>query len=804
MVNETLWGSKSSWVSYDNGVTFSPATNKENYTFAYGRNGANPPTQLPEGEKFDLSCAPWGIGGDSLLCKLSYMLPVWDSSKPEAEQGIEVRPVDPDGYGKPKPLILTGNRQCTVPGTVLNYSLGQQSGRIELVDSYKPEFTPSYNPYSDYSFWTQNVICNFDYSKILVVPYIMTTAGDSYSASDISSDENFWYWTMDQVLNRWDEIEGKKAIKGLLLNVYVGSAGSRTAQGGNFQFNVPQLYPKVEIIGSNWGQNPKPSVDTTTLISNGWMPTGMWGGTNNKGLIRSNSFGAMHYYNDLTDWQKALQWWSWHGNPVSYMDDNWTIYQQNPADSGDKVVRPIFNYEGKTAQQVVDYFLKQVALLGFPFAIDPNDSQGEIGSNNSICLPLFSNDGITTGEYVQGIDCRNVPNFAWRDNVWTKNKYDPNKDPEDDDKGDLNNYGRWNMFNTGLTTYAMTYQDLMLLMARLNTLYTNDPDGVEKLQRDFEGSNPGDYIVGAYATVCDLEVSNTTSTVKIGPVEFTGHDVHTVVHGSNGHFDCGSVKLIPNFYDFRDFEPYTTVELYLPLCGTVKLDIPFFMGHEVNVQYWYDYATMSCTAAIYRDSTTLYKTVNGAIGAQIPISALRMGDYQNSINMLKLNDKQLEDQLWVNTAKFLTSLVGTGLALGLAPETGGLSMLPAMGALASVSSVSSLMSSGASLANNHSKIQYQLEHSTPGISSTGCADPQNAFSVGSMYPFLFIKRAKMLDNYDKNIYGDTVGFACCYQSYVKDESGLIVASDIKCDGLSGATLEEINMIKTDFANGVIV
>ena len=94
MVNETLWGSKSTWVNYYNGVITSPSTNKENYTFAYGRNGANPPTQLPEGEKFDLSCAPWGIGGDSILCKLSYMLPIWDNNLQESEQKIFTYPVD--------------------------------------------------------------------------------------------------------------------------------------------------------------------------------------------------------------------------------------------------------------------------------------------------------------------------------------------------------------------------------------------------------------------------------------------------------------------------------------------------------------------------------------------------------------------------------------------------------------------------------------------------------------------------------------------------------------------------------------
>jgi len=56
----------------------------------------------------------------------------------------------------------------------------------------------------------------------------MTTSGDSYTASDISNDANYMYWTMGEVLSRWNEIEGKKAIKGLILNVYTGAAGSRS------------------------------------------------------------------------------------------------------------------------------------------------------------------------------------------------------------------------------------------------------------------------------------------------------------------------------------------------------------------------------------------------------------------------------------------------------------------------------------------------------------------------------------------------------------------------------------------------
>jgi len=73
---------------------------------------------------------------------------------------------------------------------------------------------------------------------------------------------------------------------------------------------VPQLYPEIKIVDPNLGQNPKPTVDTTTLIANGWLPTNMWDGTNNKGLLKSNSASYIRYYTNLTDKEKSLQWWS--------------------------------------------------------------------------------------------------------------------------------------------------------------------------------------------------------------------------------------------------------------------------------------------------------------------------------------------------------------------------------------------------------------------------------------------------------------------------------------------------------------
>lgn len=779
-VNESFWGNKNTWVSYNNGITFSPAPAKENYTFAYGRNGTDPPTRLPEGENFDLSAAPWGIGGDSILCKLNYLLPLADNT-------VDVRPVDPAQYGKPHPLILTGNRQCVVPNVLLNSTLGLQDGRIKLVDWYKPDFKPDYSVYSDYSFWTQNVIINFDYSKILLVPYIITTTGDSYNASNVANDTYYTYWTFEQVLTRWNEIENQRAIKGLYLAIYNGNAGSRSAYT-SFLFNIPQHYPKVEIINTQWGVNPKPLVNTDTLIANGWVNTSNWSDSFDKAKLISSSYSNIRYYSDLDTWEKSLQWWSHNGNPVSYMDDEWLIYQQNPADTGDKVIRPIYNYTGKTAQQVVDYFIKQVALLGFPFALDPADKQGIIGEDNSICLPVFEN-GITTGEYKKGTACRTLDNFLWRDDVHERNDYDPYNQGEEIDKGYLNNkptsYPRYSYHES---VYDLTASEFKDFVSDVNGLYLDDPQhGYEQCQLDFKGSNPTDYIIAVHGIpfAPTLLIPTAPSDyIQIGPVVLPNAKGKIVDTSLSLLKNCGTIYVDTTYGDFRDYAPYSQYLLYVPMFGVVELDGAEIVGHDLELIIYYDITTMAATACIYRDSITLIKTINGTIGATLPLTAARMGDYQNAIHSLQMGIAQSE-------IRIATSAATTIGALALAPETGGLSVAGA------VSSVSSMVNSGINISN----LKYEISHKQPNIATLSSASGAVSQWLSTFRPVLYCRHAKMLPQFKASEYAHTIGYACCVNAKLGVMRGYTVATNIDCSGIS-LTAEEINSIKEAFKVGV--
>lgn len=442
----------------------------------------------------------------------------------------------------------------------------------------------------------------------------------------------------------------------------------------------------------------------------------------------------------------------------------------------------------------------ELAFIGFPFTMS-NSQRGFIGDNN-VSVPVFDSHMITTGRYITGSAASQLPNAQWGDIFSdTMPEYDPDYNPpkptpSTDDFGDLYNFGSWNKFPSCLTAYAMSLEKFQSVLQSINSMYQTDTDGVKQWELDFKGSNPSDYIVGAYVSVCNFGLTDTAYPITIGPVNLADKvpsmTAFKIAFGKSGYFDCGSVDIEPFYNDFRDYAPYTQLELYLPLCGNVDLDPAYFMGHSVSITYYYDYNTMSCSACIYRDGITLYKVVNGSIGAEIPLTSMRMGDYQNAIHTLEQAQKQNE----IRMASAMVSMGISAVGLLAAPATGGTSLgLTALGL--------SGVKSGIETVNAIEDINYTIEHKQPVPTQTGASESQNAFCVGSMYPYLFIKRAKMLEDFNAEIYGHTVGYACNVNAHIGDMSGYTVATNIDTSGIN-ATVEEINAIKQAFSKGVYI
>ena len=460
--------------------------------------------------------------------------------------------------------------------------------------------------------------------------------------------------------------------------------------------------------------------------------------------------------------------------------------------------------------------LHEMAFLGVPF-VEASADIGENLNSNKVYIPVFDTEHMmTTGEYKRGDQASDLPNFSWGDVFDTSvPAYDPEyipPEPEHDehDRGDLYNRGARRFFWNSLKVHLLSVANYDQFIQKLNSLNMTDPDN-ETWQLQFKGLNPSDYIVGAYASFVKPP-KGTSTTIMLGPVDMEQSEYTYKETDSNaGFFTFGTRTINPEFNDFRDFAPYTMIELYLPLCGTIELDTAYFMGASVKVDYYYDIYTMSCTACIYRikdNQELLYKTVNGTIGAQIPMLSANMGAYQNQI-------KSIENALKQNELKLMTSTTALAAGVIAAPMTSGASLIAAGTAA---------FSGAAGLANSmqkQSELEYQIEHLQPSISVTGAADPQTNICTGQLMPKLIIKRAEMLSTYNQAEYAKTIGHACCINDilgYIEGDSesprsGLVVCSSVDTSGISqnigedtyiSPTADEVNMIKQALSSGVIL
>lgn len=543
------------------------------------------------------------------------------------------------------------------------------------------------------------------------------------------------------------------------------------------------------------------NTDTGVAYTSAWET--LSSDDNAVGRPNSNAWG--HISSKEQEFDDVSYHWTW--GISHYNNDQFVINQIENGDTFTSETLRNFafmefdNEPDDKNEACFNAILHEVAFLGFPIVISTSDVAEPIGSDK-VYLPIFDDHMITTGEFANGTAAIALPNATWRDVFGSEMpEYDPTYDPEpgpgpddDQDYGDITNLGRNRHFYSGLKIHAMAAGNFSSgFVYRLNQLY-DGATSPEEWEIDFQGSNPSDYIVGAYVTPFTIPTT-TSSEIKLGRVSLDiSEPTYNPAADWAGTFTFGTRKVVPKFNDFRDYAPYTNLELYLPLCGTIDLDVGYCMNHNLTITYYYDISTMSCCACVYRDNI-LYRTVDGTLGAQIPLSAANMGSYQNQIANINNAKKQ-------NNLRVAASAASITAGIATAVATGGTSIVPS--AIAIGGGIKGLMDAK----NTSDKIEYQIEHTAPAISITGAAEPQNNFCVGQLMPKLIIKRPVMLfgkDEEDKvnEIYSKTVGNACCINDTIGNRTGLVVCGAVDTSGIP-ATVEEINAIKQALSSGVYV
>ena len=156
------------------------------------------------------------------------------------------------------------------------------------------------------------------------------------------------------------------------------------------------------------------------------------------------------------------------------------------------------------------------------------------------------------------------------------------------------------------------------------------------------GTNPMEVVQGLRFYPFDLSqiFSSTQSQnyIYFGAyqLQLQSSSVYKVIY-ANGYKDLGTVSVRRTFNDWRDFEPYTKLSIYLPYIGRYPLKAERYYGKQVNIRYYIDIRTGLACACLIADGVLL-DWFDGQIGTEMPITLTDYASYsQTQINTILRN-----------------------------------------------------------------------------------------------------------------------------------------------------------------------
>lgn len=532
------------------------------------------------------------------------------------------------------------------------------------------------------------------------------------------------------------------------------------------------------------------SLGTNVRLWNGKENTASVGTVSNATVIagQRNQYGTL--YDSTSEYPYAL-------TPCAYDTEHFTVkyFEEYEISSALRkhavsVYASLNSFGG--LDEFREYVRKSVAYLGCYFSECFYPNATKEWDTNDCFIGTIDDSGVTHGEYTFGTDNEEQQQYTWADEWSDKTPYTPDSPSpiEENDLGDLITHFNSGAYVTSAEYYATTGAEMRKFIKFINTYSPTDV----QLTADFKGVNPSDYVTNVLYFPFNVPYSGPDIRIFISTLDTTAVGYEFTPSYGVLIADFGSITIERYFNDFRDFEPYTKLTLNIPFSTSVDLDISEFYGHNLGVKSSIDFTTGDMLTLIMRDNLVV-KTVSGNCAIQLPISALAMGTYQQTLNTLQSNAVINTIQ---TTSNDMAATMSTGVAIA------GIAMSGGMTALTNnpVNTVVSGISQHDILQQQAAQIDYAIQHTAPTPINIAGGTPCNNAMLEYL-PRYTITRCKTLNNINHATYSKTVGYATVQQGKVSDFNGLIVCSDVEFDGIS-ATETEQNIIKNLLKSGVVV
>ena len=456
--------------------------------------------------------------------------------------------------------------------------------------------------------------------------------------------------------------------------------------------------------------------------------------------------------------------------------------------------------------------MQMAACFGIPFTDKDKTTFPIDFIDNDLYLPIIDDEGITHGEYTHGADNENNDLYD-KDSIRDKD-YDPAKPVDPNIYSDTTTFNTVDFRQAFTRRYILNATQVGELAGELwDAMATKDPDELTSdfTYDEFLTNNPIDCVVSLKYFPCTF-ADVAPAVVFLG--KYQTNIAATALGTSVRIIDFDPIQVWRHFDDFRDFEPYTQIQLYIPLCGVVDLQTAEVMGHYVSVKLAIDIATGAATGYVIVSKTgsggICIATVQGNAAIDIPVSGIQSANLQQAIFDSISNYMQTS----ISTGSYTSGLFNSnpsklgmlgniamnkvsvgGVARGTQSPMGAIST--ALSFVDALNPVKMQQQVASSVLENSAAI-YDLQHIQMPTRMIGSASP--ALSTVMELNCRMIIYRPITDENALASYADTVGFACMMSGVVGDFSGLTVGT-IDVSGIN-ATDDEKQAIAAAFANGV--
>lgn len=328
-----------------------------------------------------------------------------------------------------------------------------------------------------------------------------------------------------------------------------------------------------------------------------------------------------------------------------------------------------------------------------------------------------------------------------------------------------------------------------------------------KAVMSFLWNSPSEALISLISYPFDVAslLSTTPSSVKFGAIDLEAVTASRL-NATFAQINWGTIQLSEYWGNFLDYAPHTKIELYLPWCtGSVSIDPHEVLPGSISVITNIEISKGTCIHNVLGNKGALIGTYSGTCGSQLPMTAL------------DTSGKALALVTAAAGALVAGAAAGGGLSAGIAaansPHTTAMAYslensrgLEPMAARLTAQKEAITKAEAPYRAIEKRATQAALVSSvaafrTPATIQRNGSFTGNGAGMSIQFPFIIVSRPEQ--NIPDN-YGKFYGYPSNVYARIGSVRGYTEIGSVHVNGLTGATLDEVEEVERLLKGGVIL